>query len=252
MVVQLRTSSFPGSKFANSATLLELHAFCLLDFIKKLMYNCTTMMQVKTAPRAAKETKKEGFIPAVFYGSQTKSTPIFVNAIEFGKVLSSEGSSSSVVLVTATGNETAMIQDVQYHPVKSYVTHADFYVLEKGQKVHVKTPIEFIGESPAVKAGGVLVKVMYELSVDGDPSKLPHEFTVDISSLVDAKSVIRAGDIKLPSGVELYHVSENDIVASISVAQELGEIAVVDLSAIEVDKKGKKDTDAEGDGKDAE
>ncbi len=211
------------------------------------------MMQVKTAPRAKKETKKDGFIPAVFYGSQTPSTPIFVDAKEFAKVLASEGSSSSVVLATATGNETAMIQDVQYHPVKSHIVHADFYVLEKGQKVHVKTPIEFVGESPAVKAGGVLVKVMYELSVDGDPSKLPHEFTVDISSLVDAKSVIRVGDIKLPAGVDLYHVTENDIVASIAGAQEVGEaIAPVDLSAIEVEKKGKKEADAEGEGTDAE
>lgn len=200
------------------------------------------MMQVKTAPRAKKETKKDGFIPAVFYGSHTQSTPIFVDAKEFAKVLSSEGSSSSVVLVTATGNETAMIQDVQYHPVKSHIIHADFYVLEKGQKVHVKTPIEFVGESAAVKAGGVLVKVMHELSVDGDPSKLPHEFKVDIAALVDAKSVIKVGDIKLPSGVELYHVSENDIVASIAGAQEVGEeIAAVDLAAIEVEKKGKKD-----------
>ena len=217
------------------------------------MYNHATMMQVTTAPRAPKQTTKEGFIPAVYYGSHAKSTPIFIDAIEFKKVLASAGESSSIILVTEHGNETAMIQDVQYHPVKSHIIHADFYVLEKGQKVHVKTPIEFTGESAAVKAGGVLVKVMHELSVDGDPSKLPHEFTVDIAALVDAKSVIRVGDIKLPSGVELYHVSENDIVASIAGAQEVGEeIAAVDLAAIEVEKKGKKEADAEGDGKDAE
>jgi large subunit ribosomal protein L25 len=200
------------------------------------------MMNVKTAPRAAKEIKKEGFIPAVYYGSHAQSTPIFVDSKEFAKVLESEGSSSSVTLVTEHGNETAMIQDVQYHPVKGQIIHADFYILEKGQKVHVKTPIEFTGESAAVKAGGVLVKVMHELSVDGDPSKLPHEFIVDISALVDAKSVIRVGDIKLPAGVDLYHVSENDIVASIATAQEETEaVTPVDLSAIEVEKKGKKE-----------
>jgi large subunit ribosomal protein L25 len=204
------------------------------------------MMQVKTAPRATKETKKEGFIPAVYYGAHANSTPIFVSAVEFSKVLLSEGSSSSVVLVTEHGNETVMIQDVQRHPVKGTIIHADFYVLEKGQKVHVKTPIEFTGESPAVKAGGVLVKVLHELSVNGDPSKLPHEFIVDISALVDAKSVIHVSDIKLPSGVELYHVSENDIVASISAAEELGELTQVDLSSIEVEKKGKKEDADEG------
>lgn len=211
------------------------------------------MMQVKTAPRAAKETKKEGFIPAVYYGSHAKSTPIFVNTIEFTKVLASEGSSSSVTLVTEHGNEIAMIQDVQYHPVKSHIIHADFYILEKGQKVHVKTPIEFVGESQAVKEGGVLVKVLHELSVEGDPTNLPHEFIVDISALIKADSVIHVADIKLPAGVELYHVSGTDIVASIAAAQEVGEeVAQVDLSAIEVEQKGKKEESSEESGTSAE
>ena len=205
-------------------------------------------MQVKTAPREAKQTKKEGFIPAVYYGSHAKSTSIFVDAKEFAKVLASEGSSSSVTLVTEHGNEVAMIQDVQLHPVKSHVIHADFLVLEKGQKVHVKTPIEFTGESAAVKAGGVLVKVLHELSIEGDPTKLPHEFTVDISVLIDATSVIHVSDLKLPAGVELYHVNPTDIIASISIPQEeVAEVAPVDLSAIEVEKKGKKEEEGEGD-----
>jgi large subunit ribosomal protein L25 len=203
------------------------------------------MMSIITAPRASKETKKEGFIPAVYYGSHSAATSIFVDAKEFAKLLASEGSSSSVSLVTEHGKETAMIQDVQIHPVKGHIIHADFYVLEKGQKVHVKTPIEFTGESAAVKAGGVLVKVLHELSVEGDPTKLPHEFTVDISALVDTHSVIHVSDIKLPAGVELYHVTGTDIVASISVAQEESvEVTPVDLSAIEVEQKGKKEEEA--------
>ncbi len=204
------------------------------------------MMQVNTAPRAPKETKKEGFIPAVYYGAHQAATSIFIDAIEFKKVLASAGESSSITLVTETGNEVAMIQDVQVHPVKSHIIHADFLILEKGQKVHVKTPIVFEGESLAVKEGGVLVKVMYELSVEADPSKLPHEFVVDISKLVAASDVIHVSDIKLPSGVELYHVSPEDVIASISVtAEETDEVPVAtDLNAIEVEKKGKKEEEA--------
>ncbi len=200
------------------------------------------MMSITTAPRAKKETKKEGYVPAVYYGSHSDAVSVFVNAKEFAKVLASEGASSSVSLVTEHGKETAMIQDVQVHPVKGHIIHADFFVLEKGQKVHVKTPIEFTGESAAVKAGGVLVKVLHELSVEGDPAVLPHEFTVDISALVDEHSVIHVSDIKLPAGVELYHVTGTDIIASIAVAQEeVTEVTPTDLSAIEVEKKGKKE-----------
>ncbi len=211
------------------------------------------MMTITTAPRATKETKKEGYIPAVYYGSHSESVSVFVNAKDFTKVLASEGASSSVSLVTEHGKEVAMIQDVQIHPVKGHVIHADFFVLEKGQKVHVKTPIEFIGESPAVKAGGVLVKVLHELSVEGDPTKLPHEFTVDISLLVDATSAIYVRDIALPKDVELYHVNADDVVVSITVAEEeVEQVTPTDLSAIEVEKKGKKDVEGEGAAPDAE
>lgn len=201
------------------------------------------MMQITTAPRAPKQTIKEGFIPAVYYGAHQASTPIFIDTIEFKKVLASAGESSSIVLKTEHGNETAMIQDVQVHPVKGYPVHADFYVLEKGQKVHVKTPIVFVGESAAVKAGGVLVKVMHELSVEGDPAKLPHEFSVDLAALETAESIIHVSDLILPAGVELYHISGADIVASIAQAEELAEEVPVatDLSAIEVEAKGKKE-----------
>jgi large subunit ribosomal protein L25 len=207
----------------------------------------TSKLSIKTTSRAPKETKKEGYIPAVYYGSHAASTPIFIDAIEFKKVLAGAGESSSIELITEHGTENAMIQDVQLDPVKSTPIHADFYVIEKGQKVHVKTPIEFIGESQAVKEGGVLVRVMHELSIEGEPSKLPHEFTIDISALTATDSVIKVGDIKLPAGVELYHVTEDDVVASIATAQEETEEVPteVDLSTIEVEAKGKKEEEGE-------
>lgn len=198
------------------------------------------MMQVKTAPRAAKENKKEGFIPAVYYGAYA-TTSIFADVKDINKVLATEGVSSSITLVTEHGNETAMIQDIQRDPVKNQITHADFYILEKGQKVHVKVPIVFTNDSQAVKDGGVLVKVLHELSVEGDPTTLPHEFSVDLAKLATAADVITVSDIALPKGVVLYHVHGDDVIASISAATELGEIATVDLSAIEVEKKGKKE-----------
>ncbi|MEN9881192.1 MAG: hypothetical protein RLZZ308_375 [Candidatus Parcubacteria bacterium] len=204
------------------------------------------MLELTTIARNANEKLKEGYIPAVYYGSHAKSTPIFVEAIAFTKVLGQAGESSSISLITEHGKEIAMIQDVQRHPVKNHPVHADFLVLEKGQKVHVKLPIVFIGESQAVKAGGVLVKVMHELSVEGDPTKLPHEVTVDISVLATASSVVHAQDIALPAGVVLYHINEEDIVASITAQHEESEAAsVADLSAIEVEKKGKKEEDSQ-------
>ena len=201
------------------------------------------MMQLTTSPRAKKETRKAGFIPAVYYGANQVATSVFIDFIEFGKVLKTAGESSSISLVTEHGKENAMIQDVQLDPVKGVPIHADFYIIEKGQKVHVKTPIVFVGESEAVKAGGVLVKVLQELSIEGDPSILPPEFAVDISTLAEVGSTIYVRDIALPSGVELYHLSGDDVIISVAGASEedLSAPVVADLSTIEVEAKGKKD-----------
>lgn len=211
------------------------------------MYNSETMTQMTTAPRAPKQLIKEGFIPAVFYGAKTKSTPIFINAIEFGKVLASAGESTSVTLVTEHGNENVLIKEVSHDPVKGYPRHVDFYVIEKGQKLHVKVPVIFVGESKAVKEGGVLVKVLHELSVEAESANLPHDISVDISSLENKDSVIHVKDIILPKGVTLYHMNEDEIIASIAEAkEEIEEVAVApDLSAIEVEQKGKKESEEE-------
>ena len=204
------------------------------------------MMQMSTSTRQAKETKKEGCIPAVYYGAHAKSTPIFINSIDFGKVFAQAGESSTVTLVTEHGPEVALVQDVQRDPVKGHPIHVDFYVIEKGQKVHVQIPLHLTGESQAVKEGHVLIQVMHELSVEGEPSSLPHEFNVDISSLIAVDSVIHVSDITLPKGVELYHIESTDTVVAISAAKEEEEVApvAIDLSAIEVEKKGKKEDEA--------
>lgn len=190
---------------------------------------------------------KEGMLKAVFYGAKEKSTPIFLNTIEFKKVYREAGE-SSVIELTGEGKKLqAIVQDVSYDSIKNTPIHVDFYIIEKGAKIDTHVPLEFVGESEAVKTfGGTLVKVMYELNVEADAAHLPHSINVDISLLKDLDSVIRVKDLTLPSGVALYHVDEDEIVASIAVAKEedLSAPVEADISNIEVEEKGKKDGDA--------
>jgi large subunit ribosomal protein L25 len=205
------------------------------------------MLELIAAPRAPKELKKEGFIPAVFYGAKTVSTPIFISVIDFLKVFGQSGEMSTISLKTEAGIKNVLVQAIQRNPVKSNITHVDFYVVEKGQKVHVAIPLNFVGEAPATKTGGVLVKVAHELMVEGESQNLPHTIDIDLGMLTTASSVITVKDITLPKGAMFYHVNEDDVLASISAQSEenLDEVVEVDLSAIEVMKKGKKEDAAE-------
>jgi large subunit ribosomal protein L25 len=192
--------------------------------------------------------RDSGKLPAVFYGPKEKSTPITVSMIDFIKVWRKAGESSVIVLKEGSNEHEALIHDIDVHPVSGKPRHADFYVIEKGKKVKVNIPIVFTGVAPAVKdKGGILVKVLREIEIEAKPKDLPHEFTVDIASLSDLTSVITAKEIKLPKDVELV-TNPDEIVASIATAkEELDEVKPIDMSSIEVEKKGKIPKEGEED-----
>lgn len=190
----------------------------------------------------ADKVRAGGSMPAIYYGPKEASTPISVDPKEFGKVWKKAGESSVIILKDAAGAEhEALIHEVDVHPLSGEPRHADFYIIEKGKKVQVSVPLVFEGVAPAVKdLGGILVKVHREVEIEAAPRDLPHDIVVDISKLATMTDVIKAGDIALPKGVELK-VDAEEVIAAISEAKEETEEAptTIDMSAIEVEKKGK-------------
>lgn len=192
--------------------------------------------------------RKNGILPGVYYGKKEASTPISIARNDFMKVWKEAGESTVVILQTPQGEVESLIHDVDLDPVTGTPRHADFYVFEKGHKVEVALPVEFTGVSPAVKdLGGTLVKVLHELKIEAMPKDLPHNIEIDISSLVAFGDQILAKDIPLPKGVELK-VSADEVIATVSAPREEKEeeAAPADLSTIEVEKKGKEETEEAG------
>jgi large subunit ribosomal protein L25 len=191
----------------------------------------------------ADKVRATGSIPAIFYGPKESSTPVLVDTIQFKKVWKKAGASSVIILKDESGNEhESLIHDVDIHPLTDEPRHADFYVIEKGKKVNVAIPLVFEGVSPAVKdLAGILVKVRRDIDVEAAPRDLPQNIVVDISKLVLLTDVIMAKDLKVASGVEIK-IGADEVIASIAVAKEEVEEAptTIDMSAIEVEAKGKE------------
>src|SRR5690606_23064324 len=111
--------------------------------------------------------RQVGKIPAVFYGKKEASKPISISQADCLNVWREAGESSVVSLETPEGVKESLIHDVDVDPVTGAPRHADFYVFEKGKKLEVELPLEFVGVSPAVKnLGGTLVKVLHELKIE--------------------------------------------------------------------------------------
>jgi large subunit ribosomal protein L25 len=187
--------------------------------------------------------RKGGELPAVFYGAGKESASISIPIIEFKKVWQKAGESSTVKITTPTGSVDVLIHEVQVDPVSDQPIHVDFLVIDMNKKIEVGVPLEFTGVSEAVKGGlGTLVKVLHEVEVEALPADLPHNLTIDISKLETIHSQILVSDIKLPTGVTMI-TKGTEVVASVAEQKEEKEEASVpvDLSAIEVEKKGKKE-----------
>lgn len=209
------------------------------------------MFTLEAKKRDEKESltklRHSGFVPAVFYGKKEKSTRIAVDKIAFKKIWKDAGESSIISLNTPDGKIDSLLYEVQVDAVTGEPLHADFYTVDKDTVIHANIPLEFTGESPAVKGGAILVKVVHELEVKSLPKDLPHNIVIDISSLVDINSQITVADIKLPSGVTTTAGPE-EVIVLINAAKEEKEeepVQPIDMSAIEVEKKGKKEEEGE-------
>ena len=206
------------------------------------------MLTLKAKIRDIKEDletlRKGGELPAVFYGAGKDSTSISIPTVEFKKVWQKAGESSTVKISTPEGDVDTLIHEVQVDPVTNEPIHADFLVIDMNKKIEVEVPLEFTGVSEAVKGGlGTLVKVLHEVGIEALPADLPHNLVIDISKLETIDSQILVSDIILPTGVTMI-TKGNEVVASIAEQkEEKEEVApeAVDLSAIEVEKKGKKE-----------
>jgi len=190
--------------------------------------------------------RSNGMVPAVVYGARVENMSISVPSVDFAKVLKQAGESSTVSLEIKGDNSNkkldVLIHEVQMDPIKGNVIHVDFLAIDINKPVEVNIPIEFTGVAPAEKNGfGILVKVMHELEIRALPKDLPHKIDIDLSPLEILDSQIRVSDIKLNKGIEIITDSEEVVALIAPIKEEVIEEVPVDLSSIEVEKKGKKE-----------
>jgi len=205
------------------------------------------------AGASAAALRRAGSIPAVVYGAHHEATPISIQAIAFEKILHEAGEATIVSLSGLGEPLPTLIHEITYDPITDRPQHVDFYAVTKGEKVQVAIPITFIGESPAVEAGANLVKVLHEIEVEADPMNLPHDFEVDLSVLAAIDDQIRVKNLKLPVGVALITEPE-EVIALVQeiVVEKEEEVAPADIASIEVEKKGKPESDEGAEAPEAE
>lgn len=191
----------------------------------------------KTAP-----LRKNGLIPAEMYGGGMENMHVTVPAADFRKVFKHAGESAVVKVVVDKTPYSVLIHDVQRHFLTSEIVHVDFYRIQAGQVITTRVPFEFVGQSLAVKDGGVLGKVMADVEVEAPVEKLPRTIVVDLTGLAQIGDSIHLKDLAIAQGVEL-HADKMSVVVTVTAPRKEEEVtpaAVVDVSTIKVEGEEKK------------
>lgn len=194
--------------------------------------------------REAKENlgklRKEGGVPAVFYGSNQETTSITIKEIDFIRLYRKEGETGVFQLDVDGTKLDAMTYDYQLHPVSQKVLHVDFRIVDANKAIEVTVPVVFTGESPVERTNiGTVTHVTQELTIKALPNEIPHEIEVDVSGLDGLDSQITAAEINLAKGLELMEGLDTVIavVAAIRADDDAETSGEVDMDAIEATKE---------------
>ncbi len=187
--------------------------------------------------------RREGLVPAELYGHGLKNLHLSVAIKEFDKVFREAGENTVVTLVVdGADKRPVLVSDVQKNYLTGGIDHVDFYQVRMDEKLTAKVPLEFDGISSAVREkGGIIAKSMTEIEVEALPNDLPHRLIVDLGLLDDLNKTVYVRDLVIPKGVTILIDPETAIVSVTSpLAEEIVEVATVDVSTVKVESEEKK------------
>ncbi|WBX76763.1 50S ribosomal protein L25/general stress protein Ctc [Tenacibaculum ovolyticum] len=131
--------------------------------------------------KATKALRNAGKVPCVLYGGDK---PVHFSAEEksFKPLVFTPDVFTASIEIDGK-KYSAVLQDIQFHPVTDRIIHVDFYQLFDDKMVTMNIPVKLAGTSPGVLNGGALRFTNRKLKVKALPANLPDFLTADISGL---------------------------------------------------------------------
>lgn len=166
-----------------------------------------------TGKGAARKLRAAGRVPAILYGHGMEPLSLSVDSRELFHLLHTGAGGNVLVDLVVDGTEhLALPREVQRDHIKGRFVHVDFLAVRRDEKIHVTIPVRIVGESPGVKAGGVIEHHLWELNVECLATDVPEAIDVDVSEL-EIGSGVRVVDLKAPRGVTILTNPEDSVVA---------------------------------------
>ena len=185
-------------------------SYCLVETM-----STTLKAQIRTdlGKAAAREVRKQGFIPGVCYRKTRDAIHVMFEPDEINRVLFSPTGRNTVLELDVEGENDlhVMIQDVQRDPVKRVPIHADFRIVKDDDYVVVEVPIQTIGKSPGEELGGRVHLARRTVPLRCLVKAIPLVIEYDVSNLQLGQTV-RASQLESPAGTEVVYRTDFPVV----------------------------------------
>jgi len=165
---------------------------------------------------ASRRLRRTQAVPAIIYGGSSEPQSISLSQNELFRHLDNEAFYSHVLNMNLGGkSEQVVLRDLQRHPYKAVILHADFMRVDNKSVLTMNVPLHFINEETSVGVkteGGIVGRLASDVEVSCLAKDLPEYIEVDLLNLHLGES-IHLSEIKVPEGVELValsHGSEHD------------------------------------------
>lgn len=152
---------------------------------------------------ASRAVRREGRVPGVVYGDKKDPQLVSLAYNELQPHVQSGRFLSTLIDLEIEGATVRAIpRDIQFEPVRDFITHVDFLRLGKNARIAVAVPVHFKNQeaSPGIKKGGVLNIVSHEIDLYCPADFIPDDIVIDLTGLEMGKS-IHIGDVQLPANV---------------------------------------------------
>ena len=172
--------------------------------------------------KAAKAMRKEGLIPCNLYGEAKnadgapEALSIACPMSELRKIVYTPH--IYVIKLVIDGEErTAILKELQFHPVTDALLHVDFYEVNDQKPITVGIPVKLNGLAQGVRDGGRMNLSIRKIDVTAKYQSIPEHLDIDVTAMTIGKS-IKVGDLHF-EGLEMA-TSKNVVVCSIKATRK--------------------------------
>lgn len=170
----------------------------------------------ETGKGPARQGRMAGTIPAVIYGESKASVALTVNAKAFAAVVHGSQGEHAVVHVEVEDKPElsgpSLIKDVQHHPIREHIVHADFLRIKLDQAIQTLVPINLVGHCVGLVEGGVPDQQLRELEIECLPLDVPDQIDVDIANL-HIGELLHVSDLEKQPNLTILTDPERTIIA---------------------------------------